>query len=250
MHSYSPADVVLPLPEFDSACQWLESHTLVGRMPPESVLKDWVNKAWVPHGVRLEMVQNLTKGFFLFCFSEVSHVQAILGHSPWYVWCSLLVFQAWTCDFAISDETKLRVPVWIEFPGLPLPCVPFLNHIASSLGRVVCVEPDRFFQSRPQKVTYFNLPNMCYHCQSADHKIKDCPLAVPRTPSPLGENAHARQVDSSAPKQDSAWTMVTGHRNKSSGLAPTSNATESTKNVSNPSQNGTVAPIKVNSVPL
>ena len=61
-------DIILPLQEFDDACDWLEQHTLigyfVGRTPPEAMLKDWVNKSWTHHGVYLDAMQMLTKGFF------------------------------------------------------------------------------------------------------------------------------------------------------------------------------------------
>ena len=40
---------ILPLQEFDAACDWLEQHTLigyfVGRNPPEAMLQKWVNKS-------------------------------------------------------------------------------------------------------------------------------------------------------------------------------------------------------------
>ena len=61
-------DIILPLQEFDAACEWLEQHTLigyfVGRTPLEAMLRDWVNKSWNPHGVYLDAMQMLTKGFF------------------------------------------------------------------------------------------------------------------------------------------------------------------------------------------
>lgn len=61
-------DIILPLQEFDSACEWLEQHTLigyfVGRTLPEAMLREWVNKSWTLDGVYLHALQNLTKGFF------------------------------------------------------------------------------------------------------------------------------------------------------------------------------------------
>ena len=61
-------DIILPLQEFDAACDWFEHHTLigyyVGRTPPKAMLREWVNKYWNPHGVCLDAVQNLTKGFY------------------------------------------------------------------------------------------------------------------------------------------------------------------------------------------
>ena len=42
-------DIILPLQEFDTTCDWLEQHTLigyfVGRTPPEAMLREWVNKS-------------------------------------------------------------------------------------------------------------------------------------------------------------------------------------------------------------
>lgn len=56
-----------------------------------------------------------------------------------------------------SNDTRLQVPVWIEFLGLSLPCVPFLQNIVTSIRKVLCVEPDGFFQSRPQKRVYVEI---------------------------------------------------------------------------------------------
>ena len=42
-------------------------------------------------------------------------------------------------------------------------------------------------QTFSKKVLYLNLPNNCYGCQSVEHKIRDCPLGVPRVLSPLKE---------------------------------------------------------------
>ena len=47
----------------------------VGRTPPKVILGEWVNKSWTPHGVRLDVVQNLTKGFFFFFASLTHHKQ-------------------------------------------------------------------------------------------------------------------------------------------------------------------------------
>ena len=103
--------------------------------------------------------------------------------------------------------------MWVKFSGLPLPCWSFIESIAKTLGKVVTMEPEKFFNDRPQqrvcvevdlskdlkdaveiqigaqtfsqKVLYLNLPNTYYRCQSAEHKIWDCPLVTPRVkPAP------------------------------------------------------------------
>ena len=93
-------DIIFPLQEFDAACDWLEHHTLigyfVGQTPPEAMLKEWVNKCWTPHGVCLDVVQNLTKGFLLFYFANSSQAEVVFTNGPWSVCSSLLVFQKWS----------------------------------------------------------------------------------------------------------------------------------------------------------
>lgn len=239
-------DIVLPINEFNDACTWLESHTLIdsfwGCNPPKHVLKDWVVKNWNPHEICLEGIQSLTKGFFLFHFSDPSHVDAIFAKGPWNIRASLLIFQHWSRDFSIFDDKKLNILVWVKFLGLPLPYWPFMQAIAQKLGRVICLEHDYFLNSHPhkrlcvevdlsrelkesieiqvgdttftQKVFYLNLPNTYYRCQSAEHKIKDCPLAVPRTkPPPKDASSQPVEARKEEDGKKDEWVTV-GHRNK------------------------------------
>ena len=68
--------LLVPASDFNVACQWFESHTLVryflGRIPNDSMLRTWVQQVWGPYGIKVENVYNLTKDFFLFHFPEVS----------------------------------------------------------------------------------------------------------------------------------------------------------------------------------
>ena len=72
----SSPDLVLNIFAFETACHWLETQTVigyfVGRTPSESMLHEWVTKAWTPRGIHLEGIQSLTKGFFLFHFGNPS----------------------------------------------------------------------------------------------------------------------------------------------------------------------------------
>lgn len=136
----------------------LKACSNLGLTPSRLLMEsEWkVFKTWLrvssSFAVRLESVQNMTKGFFLFCFSDPANAPNILAkQATWYVRNSLLVLTPWHKDFVVSEWTALKVPVWVELPGLPLPCVSFLSQIAASLGRVVCLEADRFYHARLQK---------------------------------------------------------------------------------------------------
>lgn len=41
--------------------------------------------------------------------------------------------------------------MWLEFPGLPLPCWPFIESIANTLGKVITKEREKFFNTHPQR---------------------------------------------------------------------------------------------------
>ena len=64
---------------------------------------------------------------------------------------SLLFFQKLSRDFTVSDDKNLKVPVWVELPGLSLPCWPFIESIAKTFGKVVTKEPENFFNAHPQR---------------------------------------------------------------------------------------------------
>ena len=67
----------------------------------------------------------------------------------------MLVFQRWSRDFIVFDDKKLRVPMSIELSGLPLPCWPFIESIANTLGKVITKEHEKFFNAHPQKHIFF-----------------------------------------------------------------------------------------------
>lgn len=70
----SPSKVVILLSDCNSTCSWLENHTLVGYflgcIPSKSIIRTWIQQTW--HEVKVDSIQNLTKGFFLICFSDPS----------------------------------------------------------------------------------------------------------------------------------------------------------------------------------
>lgn len=141
-----------------------------------------------------------------------------------------MVFQRWSRDFVVSDDQKLKVPVWVELPGIPIPCWSFLPAIVQTVSKVVCLELDKFFNTPPQrsvcvevnlsrnlkdtmeiqiagttftrKVLYLNLLNICYRCQSAEHKIRDCHVLDRNRPSA------SKAKPATATKKDEWTTMV------------------------------------------
>ena len=143
----------------------------------------------------LMLCKTLPNFFIFFCFVKPSLADMVLSNGPWSLHSSLFIFQIWSRYFTISNENKLRVLVWVEFLGVPLPCWSFIESISNSLGKVItkkyenkfnahpqkriCVEVDLSkdlkdsmeikigFQAFSQKMLYLSLPNTCYRCHSA-----------------------------------------------------------------------------------
>lgn len=55
--SNSSVNTVHPLPKFEESSKYLENFTLVchlvGRVPPKSILHDWMENSWAPHVIQL-----------------------------------------------------------------------------------------------------------------------------------------------------------------------------------------------------
>lgn len=159
----------------------------MGRIPTDSVLRNWIQSYWHPYGIKVEHVQNLSKGFFLFQFFDPESAKQVLAKGPSYVNSALLLCQPWTQSFNFHDEVSLVVPVWVEFPSLPTALWPFLHGLPGNIGEFLCEKPTRFFATTrvkvdlaktlkefitiqvgdstiTQRVVHINLPNTCYRC--------------------------------------------------------------------------------------
>jgi len=147
--------VFIPVKEFYSTYHLFESHTLVGyfigRIPNDTLLRTWVSQVWSPYGFKVENVQNLTKGFFLFRLFDPLHVQKFLNKGIWIVCNSLLELQPYTPGFNVADEGVMDVLVWVEFPILSIPLRRFLKSLGESIGQFVCFEPEKFFSITPRR---------------------------------------------------------------------------------------------------
>lgn len=96
---------------------WLGS--FLGHIPGESIIHIQIQQTW--HEIKVDFIQNLTKGFFLFYFANPSQARAVVSYGPWSIHSSLLVFQPWTKSFFVTNQVSLRVLIWVEFLGLPFP---------------------------------------------------------------------------------------------------------------------------------
>lgn len=117
------------------------------------------------------------------------------------------LLQKWSTDFDPAQRSLL--PVWVEFPSLPLVFFPHIEKIAAMSGRVLCSEIPNGFVARPtrricvelsssqdlpdfielkklrgqlfqQRVSYLTLPNSCYYCHDENHRRQFCRPKGPR----------------------------------------------------------------------
>ncbi|KAH9292914.1 hypothetical protein KI387_041903, partial [Taxus chinensis] len=205
-------DIVLDLPAFDKACNWFESFSLVayfvGRVPPEGILRQWIHNHWQPHGVKVEGVQNMTKGFFCFTLPMLNTAKPLLTMVH-----GLFVTPLWFSPTGLDIFKSLSKPnskflFGSNFQASLCLCGVSLINLSNpwaASSAMSKVGDTRF----SQKVLYINLPNTCFRCQSADHMIKDCPLMNP-SPPPVSEKAPI-DPKSNTPSSD-GWTTVNGRK--------------------------------------
>lgn len=143
----------IPIEEFGNTCAWFESHTpagyFLGQILNDTVLHIWVSQVWSSYGVKVENIQNLIKGFFLFRFFDLVHAQKVLSKGSRTICSSLLVLQPYTVGFNVENEGAVDVPMWVEFPGLPLLLSNFFYFFVDTIGQFVCFELEQFFSVQP-----------------------------------------------------------------------------------------------------
>ncbi|MCO5606949.1 hypothetical protein L7F22_064746 [Adiantum nelumboides] len=118
----------------------------------------------------------------------------------------------WYEGFNPRGDKPTKVPVWVDFPNLPVDFYPWLKDIGSYLGTVLGQKSRGGFNPKwdpqllietdlnkdliyevpikdsdgnwlhSQLVTYRNLPNACFHCHKMGHHFKNCPKMSTKDP--------------------------------------------------------------------
>lgn len=112
---------------------------VAGEHPTLDEIQGWINQFLINPEVYPEIQVNqvcmLERTYFTITFMEKAGADKALELSPIKCGNHIMFLHSWTPNF--NPPPGESVAVWVVFPGLPRIYYPYLEHIASSLGRVV-----------------------------------------------------------------------------------------------------------------
>lgn len=80
-------------------------------------MQSYVNTKW--KGVGVPTVHLLQRGVFLFDFNDSEEKNAVLERN-WTYWGNPIILKPWSPQIDLQKLEIEKVPVWVQFPGLPL----------------------------------------------------------------------------------------------------------------------------------
>ena len=132
--------IVCNMQELDVWQERLEARAVIGSCfgprPPAEHLKAWMSVNWGAKGIKIPHVQYMSNGYFVFMFEDPEHSQFVLSKGTWLFKNYPLLLQPWTRYFNPRGPRSTVMPVWVDFPDLPLQFYPWLKEIGSQLGVV------------------------------------------------------------------------------------------------------------------
>ncbi|WOL20225.1 hypothetical protein Cni_G29029 [Canna indica] len=184
-------------------CNFILYGKFFGRTPPLELIKNLMPKIWNLSANCI--IIDLARGFFAFKFADEEDYWKVFTGGPWFIRGQALSLVPWRNNFQPLKETISKVPIWIQFPGLPYEYMynEVLPQIAAVIGDPIktddftavgtrakfariCVLLDikkpiqqgiwieskegKFFQS----VAYENLSNICFKCGKVGHREESC----------------------------------------------------------------------------
>ena len=76
------------------------------------------------------------EGYYIIKFKNLGDMNEVLYSGPYTISNRPIILKQWCSDFDFGNEFLAKIPLWVNFPKLPLKCwgVGFLSRIASAIG--------------------------------------------------------------------------------------------------------------------
>ncbi|WOL09486.1 hypothetical protein Cni_G18239 [Canna indica] len=148
---------------------------------------------------------DLAASFFCFKFSNSGDYEMALSGGPWFMRGQALLLKPWRPNFQRLLERTDTIPIWIQFPGLPVEYLHeiILRKLAESVGQFIKIDEVTMRRQRAkyaricilwdltrtvpngiwvkssrgkfwQAVAVENIPKLCYHCGKIRHTRNQC----------------------------------------------------------------------------
>ncbi|MCO5548711.1 hypothetical protein L7F22_002171 [Adiantum nelumboides] len=211
----TPAAVIIPSFELESWYNQLQDKVIIGichgSRPSLKSLRVWMNQNWSNRNIRVNHVQYLPNGYYLFLYENPNFALQIVSQGQWILTNTPISMFNWYLGFNPKGPKPTKSPVWVDFVDLHVELYPLLKHIGSYVGRVlgqryrgginpkfdpqllieldlskelihfVPIQDSNGKELHSQKVVYKTLPKTCFHCMKMWHFIKDFPDLKPQT---------------------------------------------------------------------
>ncbi|TMW81455.1 hypothetical protein EJD97_009514 [Solanum chilense] len=162
---------------------------VVGECPGYNTMKRYIMMNW--SSVSRPEVYLHEDGYYLIKFQTISDMNEILFSGPYTVNNRPIILKQWCPDFDLGNEFLTEIPLWVNFPKLPLNCwgVGSLSRIASAIGvplfKIAVVDPNG--KTFMQDVELEWRPQYCDKCQKIGHvcrKEQEAKEEVPKRKRP------------------------------------------------------------------
>lgn len=209
---------------------------VLGMNPPFHVMNGYLRRIWKIYTI--DKIIQLQHGVFLARFDSNETKEAVLQRGTPYFDEIPVVVLPWKENMELREDVH-KIPVWIQFPQLPLKYWGEENlcRLASQLGIPLQIDmltrqrdrgqfarmqvqmaiteklqesvmyEDEHGRLRVQRVHYEWNPVRCTHCKGYGHCVEQCRKAKPQAEVP-------KPPDLPATEDTQAWTVVTRKRNK------------------------------------
>lgn len=97
-------------------------------------MKRYINVNWA--GVREPDVFLHEEGYYIIRFHSEADMKEIYYSGPYTINNMPIILKPWTSNFDFKEKFPIEIPLWVNFPKLPLNCwgVNSLSRIASAIG--------------------------------------------------------------------------------------------------------------------
>ncbi|MCO5559112.1 hypothetical protein L7F22_012704 [Adiantum nelumboides] len=108
-----------------------------GPRPSMEVLKQWIAVNWENRNVFPQHIQNLPNNFYVFFYEDANSALQVITEGQWLIRNTLVSFFKSFKGFNPKGEKPTKIPVWVDFPYLPVEFYPWLNKIGNVVGKVL-----------------------------------------------------------------------------------------------------------------
>ncbi|MCO5580828.1 hypothetical protein L7F22_034701 [Adiantum nelumboides] len=107
-----------------------------GPRPSMEVLKQWIAFNWENRNVFPQHIQYLPNNYYLFFFEDANSALQDITEGQWLIKNTPNSFFKWHKGFNPRGEKPTRVPVWVDFPDLPMEFYPWLGKLDNSVVKI------------------------------------------------------------------------------------------------------------------